>query len=61
MSLHYGGSFLLNAVQAIQQKDDTFEGPHDELQQYLKARPEYTQDIIVWWGVSLIIAHPIHI
>ena len=49
---HYGGSFLHTAVQAIQQQDGAAEGPHDELQLYLKSRVESTKDIIGWWGVS---------
>jgi hypothetical protein len=51
-SFQYGGSFLLNAVQAIQQQDNAAGGPCDELQQYLKAGAETTTDIVGWWGVS---------
>ena len=53
-SFHYGGSFLLNAVQAIQEQSYVAGEPHDELQQYLTNGAEQTQDIIGWWGVSLI-------
>jgi hypothetical protein len=49
---HYGGSFLLNAVQALQQQDNAAGGPHDELHQYLQAGVESTTDVIGWWGVS---------
>ena len=54
-SLHYGGSYLMHAVQAIQiqQQADTADGPHDKLQKYLKSRAEPTTDIVHWWGVSL--------
>jgi hypothetical protein len=51
---HYGGSFLLNVIQAIQQQDNATGGPQDELRQYLKAGAEPTTDIIGWWGVSPI-------
>jgi hypothetical protein len=48
----YGGSYLLSTVQAVQQREQEAGGPHDELQQYLKAGVESTKDIIAWWGVS---------
>jgi hypothetical protein len=51
---HYGGSFLMNAVQAIQQQANSIVGPRDELKQYLESGAESTTDIISWWGVSLI-------
>ena len=53
--LHYGGSYLMNAVQVIQiqQPADTSNGPQDELQKYLKSGAESTTDIVGWWGVSL--------
>ena len=51
-SFHYGGSYLLNAIQAIQEQDNAAGGPWDELRQYLKAGAEQTTDIIGWWGVS---------
>lgn len=55
-SLHYGGSYLMTAVQAIQiqQQADTADGPRDELQKYLKSGAESTTDIVSWWGVSLL-------
>ena len=54
-SLHYSGSYLMNAVQAIQiqQQADTADGPRDELHKYLKSGAETTSDIVGWWGVSL--------
>ena len=52
-SFQYGGSFLLDAVQAIQKQDNATGGAYDELQQYLKAGAETTTDIVGWWGVSL--------
>ena len=51
-SFQYGGSFLLNAVCAIQKQDNAAGGPHDELQLYLKAGAETTTDVVGWWGVS---------
>lgn len=51
---HYGGTFLLSAIQAIQQQGGTFKGPHDKLKQYLEAGVEATNNIIGWWGVSPI-------
>lgn len=61
-SYQYGGSFLLNAVQAIQQQDNAAGGPRDELQQYLKAGAETTTDIVGWWGVSSAVSiHFTHI
>ena len=53
-SFHYGGSFLLNAVQAIQEQSYVAGGPRDELWQYLTNGAEQTWDIVGWWGVSLI-------
>ena len=53
-SFHYGGSFLLNAVQAIQEQSYVAGGPRDELQQYLNNGAEQMRDIVGWWGVSLI-------
>ena len=53
-SLNYGGSFLLSTIQALQQQDQAAEGPHKELQQYLKMGTESMTDIIGWWGVSLL-------
>ena len=55
-SLHYGGSYLMNAIQAIQiqQQADTADGSHDELQKYLKSGAESTTDIVGWWGVSFL-------
>jgi hypothetical protein len=53
-TFHYRGSYLLKAVQAIQKQDVATEGPHDELQQYLKSGAESTTDVIGWWGVSPI-------
>ena len=50
----YGGLFLLKAVQAIQEKDVTAVGSHDELQQCRQSGAECTTDIIAWWGVSAI-------
>ena len=47
-SFHYGGSYLLNAIQAIQEQDNAAGGPQDELRQYLKAGAEQTTDIIGW-------------
>jgi hypothetical protein len=44
-TFHYGGSYLLNAVQAIQKQDVAAEGPRDELQQYLKSGAESTTDM----------------
>jgi hypothetical protein len=44
--MHYGGSFILNAVQAIQQQDNATESPHDELRQYPKSGAEFMTDII---------------
>jgi hypothetical protein len=63
-TFHYGGSYLLNAVQAIQKQDVTAEGPRDELQQYLKSGVESTTDVVGWWGVSPIYLrceHRIHV
>jgi hypothetical protein len=51
-SPNYGGSYLLNAIQAFQQRDSAGEGPRDELQQYLSAGVESTKDVLGWWGVS---------
>lgn len=51
-SFQYGGSFLLNAVQVIQEQDNAAGRPHDELQMYLKAGAKTTTDIVGWWGVS---------
>ena len=53
-SFHYGGSFLLSAVQAIQEQSYVAGGPRDELWQYLNNGAEQTRDIVDWWGVSLI-------
>jgi hypothetical protein len=53
-SFHYGGSFLLNTVQASQEQSHVAGGPHDELWQYLNNGAEWTKDIVGWWGVSLI-------
>ena len=53
-SFHYGRSFLLNAVQAIQEQSYVAGGPRDELRQYLTNGAEQTRDIVGWWGVSLI-------
>ena len=50
---HYGGSFLLNAVQAIQEQSFVAGGPRDELRQYLNNGAEPMRDIVGWWGVSL--------
>jgi hypothetical protein len=56
-SLHYGGSYLMNAVQAIQiqQQAVTADGPCDELQKYLKSGAEPTTDVVGWWGVSFFL------
>jgi hypothetical protein len=55
-SLHYGGSYLMNAIQAIQtrQQADTASGPRDELRKYLKSGVESTTDVVGWWGVSFL-------
>ena len=53
-SFHYGGTFLLKAVQALQQQDNAAGGPCDELRQYFNAGVETTRDVIGWWGVSPI-------
>ena len=37
-SFQYGGSFLLDAVQAIQKQDNTTGGAYDKLQQYLNSQ-----------------------
>ena len=46
----------MNAIQAIQiqKQADTANGPHDELQKYLKSGAESMTDIVGWWGVSLL-------
>jgi hypothetical protein len=49
-SFQYGGSFLINAVQALQQQDNTAGGPRDKLYQYLKTGVETMEDAIGWWG-----------
>ena len=55
-SLHYSGSYLMNAVQAIQiqQQADTADGPRDELHKYLKSGAETTADIVGWWGEPMV-------
>ena len=45
-SFHYGGSFLLNTVQAIQEQSYVAGGPCDELWQYLANGAEQTRDIV---------------
>ena len=52
-SFHYGGSYLLNTVQAIQHQDHATKGLCDKLQHYLKSGAESMADIIGWWGVSV--------
>jgi hypothetical protein len=52
-SPNYGGSFLLNTIQALQQQDQAAEGPREELRQYLKSGTEPTTDVIGWWGVRV--------
>jgi hypothetical protein len=52
-SPNYGGSYLFNTVQALQQEDQAAGGPRDELRQYLKSGVEIVLDIVGWWGVSL--------
>ena len=53
-SFQYGGSFLLSAIQAIQEQTYAAVGPCDELWQYLSNGAEQTRYIVGWWGVSPI-------
>ncbi|KAH9051622.1 hypothetical protein EDB83DRAFT_2316753 [Lactarius deliciosus] len=51
-ALNYGGAYLINAVQAFQQQQHASEGPHEELQQYLKTGVESMTNVLGWWGGS---------
>ncbi|KIL56126.1 hypothetical protein M378DRAFT_39166, partial [Amanita muscaria Koide BX008] len=46
----YGGSFLLEAVQSLQQEEKAAGSPQDELKQYLESGAEPTDNVVAWWG-----------
>ena len=48
----YGGSFLFEAVQSLQQEEKAAGSPRDELKMYLESGVEPTLNIILYWGVS---------
>ena len=56
-SYHYGGSYLLDAVQSFQQEEKATGSPYDELKQYLESGIETTADVVKWWGVSTLPSH----
>ena len=50
----YGGSYLVQAVQSLQQENLAESSPRDKLARYLKSGPESAPDVIGWWGVSVL-------
>jgi len=53
--VQYGRSWVLAAVQARQASDRTQLNPRAELTAYLKSPLAQTEDVVGWWGVSLIL------
>ena len=49
---HYGGSFLFEVVQSLQQEEKAAGSPRDELKMYLESRVEPASNVILYWGVS---------
>ncbi|KAJ6454163.1 hypothetical protein C8R45DRAFT_1192136 [Mycena sanguinolenta] len=47
----YGSSYLLDAVNSLQQDDWAKADPRDELKGYLSAPVEKTDNVLFWWGV----------
>lgn len=55
--VQYGRSWVLAAVQAHQASDRTQLNPRAELTTYLRSPLEQAEDVVGWWGVSLIHHH----
>ncbi|KAM6491794.1 hypothetical protein JOM56_012834 [Amanita muscaria] len=53
-AFRYGGSFLLEAVQSLQQEEKAAGSPRDELKQYLESGAEPTDNVVAWWGVRTL-------
>jgi hypothetical protein len=49
----YGYSWMLSSVEGRTVADCSKAGTRDELESYLEARLEETEDIVSWWGVSI--------
>jgi len=45
---------MLAAVKEHQESDRARQSPRTELQDYLKGPLEITDDVVGWWGVSLM-------
>ncbi len=52
----YGGSFLFEAVQSLQQQEKATGSPRDELKMYLESGVEHISDVISYWGVGSFVA-----
>ena len=52
----YGGSFLFEAIQSLQQEEKATGSPCDELKMYLESGIEQTLDVIGYWGVGRFVA-----
>ena len=50
-SNHYGGSFLFETVQSLQQEEKAAGNPRDELKMYLESGIEPGRTAIQYWGV----------
>ena len=51
----YGYSWMLSAVEGRAAADCSKAGTCDKLKSYLEARLEETENIISWWGVSILL------
>lgn len=50
----YGHSWMLRAVEARAAADRLKAGTRNELDMYLEAELQETEDIVGWWGVSIL-------
>lgn len=51
----YGSSYLIDAINSLQQDEWARADPRDELKGYLSAPPEKTDQVLQWWGVRAFI------